>query len=406
MVVLYDIKGVEKGEKNMRKEYILLLGIVLFIVFGGSDCPPPLLHGPRGASLSIDSHNNPHLAYLYWIGKPQPGALIYNFWDGYKWSREIVYDMPDSLILFQLNDLDIPYIFFRNRKTDPPEMSLTWRESTGWKSTENIGNFEILYKTNINMAFDPQGRPGIVYISDILNYPSLNYAYWTGSIISITTIYTIDIYPISGELYTAFDPAGNPHILTTIYYYEKQHNPDGTLITPTTITATSILYGSWESAGWTMDTIGVTPGKAVPISLNFSATGQSNAWFWSSGGVMQLIGDGISWTSWILGSPGISEDIPFFLPRGINGNISIAYFTNTSIQVASWDGSKWNILFTTTPLPHSEDLECLAFDSLGHPHFVYTESGYVRNGCCSEKQQGSLKYGHWDGTKWVIETVE
>lgn len=151
--------------------------------------------------------------------------------------------------------------------------------------------------------------------------------------------------------------------------------------------------------------------NATPLYLNNNFLGEPQIWIWEPDNLRLLNGITGSSTDISFGSPGKMEGRPLVLPRGVNGNLSLAFFTDSSIRVASWDGSRWNIIISTARVPDMSAImelnESVSFDSLGRPHIIYVSYAIEGYGCGGvvEKDKGILHHAFWNGKEWVIQNV-
>ena len=79
-----------------------------------------------------------------------------------------------------------------------------------------------------------------------------------------------------------------------------------------------------------------------------------------------------------------------------SGKPRISYFDETKgdLKYAAWDGSSW-VVTTVDSCKQVGEYSSLALDSSGNPKISYFD-----------KSKGDLKYASWDGSRWVIRTVD
>src|SRR5208337_1872765 len=79
-----------------------------------------------------------------------------------------------------------------------------------------------------------------------------------------------------------------------------------------------------------------------------------------------------------------------------SGNPRISYYdqTNGDLKYAAWDGSRW-VITTVDSARNVGEYSSLALDSGGNPRISYYD-----------QTNGDLKYASWDGSRWVITTVD
>ncbi|MCW4009125.1 MAG: hypothetical protein NWF05_00695 [Candidatus Bathyarchaeota archaeon] len=92
------------------------------------------------------------------------------------------------------------------------------------------------------------------------------------------------------------------------------------------------------------------------------------------------------------------------------GNPHIAYIATETgsyytpplrflLKFASWNGSTWDIQTIDADNASTIGLSSLTFDSENHAHIVYFSQVTYPNG-------GLMKYAHWTGSNWSIQTVD
>ena len=79
-----------------------------------------------------------------------------------------------------------------------------------------------------------------------------------------------------------------------------------------------------------------------------------------------------------------------------SGNPRISYYdqTNGDLKYASWDGSRW-VITTVDSARDVGEYSSLALDGSGNPRISYYD-----------QTNGDLKYASWDGSRWVVTTVD
>ena len=82
------------------------------------------------------------------------------------------------------------------------------------------------------------------------------------------------------------------------------------------------------------------------------------------------------------------------LDKGGNPRISYYDQTNRDLKYAAWDGSRW-VITTVDSSKSAGEYSSLALDGSGNPRISYYD-----------KTHHDLKYAAWDGRRWIITTVD
>jgi hypothetical protein len=232
-----------------------------------------------------------------------------------------------------------------------------------------------------SLKLDSRGQPRIAYS----NWGSLRYTYPAGG---AWTMETVDATPIIFDCSLALDSGDRPHVSYSIlgseFVLNYTHRTDTGWQPPLTVenapvgsssiaidrndrpriayAASTLTYAEWTGSNWAKQSVDpVNPGAIVSTSLALD-----------------------------------SNDLP-----------NIAYVDSAilagSLRYARLTGTGW-ALETVDPSPDVVDCS-LALDSHNLPHICYLILTGIFDG-----QQGSsmatLKYAHWTGTAWDIQTVD
>ena len=217
-----------------------------------------------------------------------------------------------------------------------------------------------------SIALNAAGNPAISYYDQ--TNKDLNYASWDGSRWAITTVDRIgDVGKYSS---LALDNSGKPRIS----YYD-QTNGD-------------LKYASWDGSRWVITTVDGTNYK------------KGSNWDGDHGRYKDKF---------------ITVGMYSSLALDSSGNPRISYYdqTNGDLKYASWDGSRW-VITTVDGTDYKEGsnwdgdhgryedkstnvgaYSSLALDSSGKPRISYYD-----------QTNGDLKYASWDGSRWVITTID
>jgi len=190
----------------------------------------------------------------------------------------------------------------------------------------------------------------------------------------------------------ALDSLGNP----AISYYDASSD--------------DLKYAHFDDAVWdieTVDSVGDV-GRYTSLALG-SLDNPAISYYDVAKGDLKYAYRCCGWTTWGIetvdstGDVGSYTSLAFdclYFPCLASGNPAISYHdaTNGDLKYAHWNGTSWDI-----ETVDSEDWvgshTSLAFDSccdvVGNPTISYYDAA-----------NGDLKYAHWNGTSWDVETVD
>jgi hypothetical protein len=175
----------------MKTLRILLLLLIAALLAACDDTPTPRHFNPRiihsvdpipvnstwrfetayspknivSASLALDSHGNPHIAY----GGDQ---LYYAWFDGSTWQHDVPDTTPGAGVdvhLF-LDSADQPHFLYSAGSIYTPALLHTYRNQAGWQHETIFSTFCL--KTISDAAIDPQGRLVVVFHGSLSCYES------------------------------------------------------------------------------------------------------------------------------------------------------------------------------------------------------------------------------------------
>jgi hypothetical protein len=238
-------------------------------------------------------------------------------------------------------------------------------------SSGNVGTYS-------SLALDAEGNPHISYCDGNCG---LKHAYCNG------TMWHVESVDYNGwpGLYSsiAIDPYGNP----CISYYD---NWDGEL-----------RYTAWNGSSWNTQVVDSPGGGFTSLAIDSEGNPHISYYDITNGDLKYA-----SWTSsgWNIQTVDSAGDVGWStslkLDSSDNSHISYLDSTSTQLKYAVWTGLGWDIqvvdsvgnanFFQTW-------LNCtsLALDSSGYPRISYFDG-----------VNSSLKYALWNGSSWVIQTVD
>jgi len=336
------------------------------------------------SSVALNASGNPSISYH----DKTNGNLMYASWNGSTW----VITTVDA-----------------SKKDVDSHSSWGWGRGGGWgwgwgcdayytkycHGTGSVGEYT-------SLAFDNSGNPRISYYDE--SNKDLKYAAWDGTQWVITTVdgnnykkgtqkgcnwdgdhgrYQSDTINVGKYSSLVLDSNGNPRIS----YYDETNE--------------DLKYASWDGSKWVITTVDAS-----------KRDNNNHSWGWGWGNDHDS-----AYTKYYHGTGKIGEYSSLALDSSGKPRISYYDESNKDLKYASWDGSTWVI--TTVDgtnykkgnqkgcnwdwnhhKPQSNsinvgDYSSLALDSNGNARISYYD-----------KTNKDLKYASWDGSRWVITTIE
>ena len=330
-------------------------------------------------SIALDSVGYPHISYYYF------GDLKYAHWTGNTWDNQVVDSVGDAgaSSSLALDNMDHPHIAY----SDESNNNMKYAQWTGsdWNKEIVDGGGRLTY---ISLALNNVAQPHISYY-DFTHF-KLKYAHWTGNAWDIQI--TQSGVSLSSRTSLALDSTGSPHIGYGVYTSFSYTQID--------LIYARVVGGIWEFqsvdiggwfAGW-YTSLAVDAANHPHISY-FDGFGPS---------VKYAHWTGSTWDIQTVDVTEYADRIETSLALDDSGLPHISWLEFGALMYAHWTGSIWDVQTVVSDnvdpdaslRPHS-----LALDSAGYPHIAYLT--VYDNG-----NTHSLKYAHWTGSIWAIQTVE
>lgn len=229
--------------------------------------------------------------------------------------------------------------------------------------------------TDRSLQLDDKNQPHVAYGEDNLYYAWHDGVAWHYE--------TVDDSPYVG-LYAslALDGSDHPHIS----YYDSD-NAD-------------LKYAHWDGTNWHIQTVDSEGGQSTSLALDESDYPHISYYDTTNDDLKYAYWDGTNWHIQTVDSEGaVGWNSSLALDGSSYPHISYYDGSSNDLKYACWDGSSW----------HTEAVDSdgylgasnsLALDSDDHPHISYYDWSTLGH------SYSDLKYAHYDGSLWHIETVK
>ena len=380
-------------------------------------------------SLALDSNGNPHISYT---NHSDARDLKYARWNGSKWLIETV-DGANSDVgkhnALALDSNNRPHIVYGYvRETDSWEhvspRYAHWNGSA-WQISDvdadaHMDTSDSYSPTSI--AVDSTGTPHISYYqrawwdgSSWYNLYDLKYATWDGTAWQTTTVHETTDSVANSEIAGRYnsivvDSEDNPHIAYDYYWYRGypyyQYKWE---LRHATHDGTSWSHEGVDQSTSTYDRPGRVPSIAMDADDNIHISYYSD---YDDYALRYAFYNGSSWTISVA-SPDYTGSVDDASVRcssiALDGSGHPHFLYRDSayaqrIVAATWDGEwMWDTVDRSGSAAHRNDI---ALDNQGYTHVSYRVSTRDRFATTGYRYETSeLRYGHWDGKEWQIETV-
>jgi hypothetical protein len=299
------------------------------------------------------------------------------------WEIEAVDDIDVWNTSLALDSQDLPHISYSTFFEDP--LYYTQWTGTAWaKATVDPSGTWIS-----SLALDGDDQPHIGYSTFLdLKYAQLKNGAWT------TEPGVLPIPPglaLFLDCSLALDSGNQPYISSSVIA------PGGPLFA---LVCTYHTDSGWQLMPPVEETL------AISSSLALDQNDQPHISYTNSHlQYAEWTGEGWAIQSVDPDNPG--EVVSTSLALDSNERPCIAYATLDeagSLYYARWTGTAWA---RETVDPSADVVDCsLALDSLNHPHIAYYVFTGIDDGGDSDVVVGALKYAHWTGSAWEIETLD
>ena len=241
-----------------------------------------------------------------------------------------------------------------------------------------------------SLELDGSGYPHISYAANPgTGNEDLRYAYWDGAVWHIETVDNGGGEDVGRSSSLALDTAGHPHIS-----YQDAHNND-------------LKYARWDGSVWHIETVDDRAEFLIGedgTSLALDASGHPHISYHTmdyshvNGELNYAYWDGVNWHIETVDSVGdVGKYSSLALGPGGRRHISYLDIGNLSLKYAYWNGSAWTIQTVDHAGNTGYHYTSLALDQGGYPSISYSfwEDFYYE-----------LRYAKRSGSSWLIETVE
>jgi hypothetical protein len=297
---------------------------------------------------------------------------------GGTWDIQTVDDIDVNSTSLALDGNGYPHISYA---TTGGPFSLHYARWTGTAWAKETVDESFVISTS--MALDSNGYPHISYTTFAIGDNSLHYARWTGTAWVKETVDESDVFDCS----LALDSNDRPHISYTTAELESLH------------------YARWTGTAWAKETVDDIDVWDTSLALDSNDRPHIS---YATAGTKSLHYARWTGTAWAKETVDESFVISTSIALDSHGYPHISYATADifadSLHYARWTGTAW-VKETVDP---ADVMNCsLALDSHDLPHisyFVGIGGFFDDNG--DHTIGGILKYAHWTGSAWDIQTVD
>ena len=291
------------------------------------------------------------------------------------WVIETVDDVDVISTSLALDSNDYPHISYASGGLT----SLHYARWTGTAWTKETVDPDMVWTTSL--ALDSGNRPHIGY-SGLF---SLDYAYLTSGAWT-----TEPVFPpgpvIVWDCSLALDSGDQPHMSFGVI---NPFGPEYALL------YTYRTQGGWQSPELVYDDLALSSSIAIDRSDQPCISFSDGSLLYTDGGVPQPVDPG---------NPDIVVSTSLALDSSDRPSIAYATIDDGSLHYARWTGTSW-ALETVDPSPDIVDCS-LALDSQNRPHICYLVLSGDFDGGDGGVIVGTMKYAHWTGSSWDIQTVD
>lgn len=298
----------------------------------------------NGTSISIDSSNNPHIAY------GTSNGVKYAYSDGESWYDEVVfedsYKWADEISLV-LDSSGNPHIAF-DLLWGYPYLSIclmyAFWDGSAWQATciDDDGNVG----RHPSIALDSSDNAHIVYKGPGIS--GVKYAHWNGSSWIVESLYSEGYDPS-----IAFDSNGFPHVAYGLN--------------------DSVMYASWNGSSWELESAATQSSGQLSFVLD-SSDNPHFSYLSDQEDLNYTFWNGSSWETTVVDSYGqTGHDSSVDLNSQNWPHIAYQNVNYQTLNYAYWNGTEW-ILEIIEPGSGTGFHASLALDQLDRPHISFAHT--------------------------------
>jgi len=335
------------------------------------------------AALALDSDYNPHISYY----DETNGDLKYAAWNGTQWIIQTLDSGGDvgqytSIVIHKSDENgDLPRISYYDATNK--NLKNTYFTGSQWvvetiDNSGDVGRFS-------SLALDKDGVPHVAYYDESpASELALKYAQWKTKDAGYWDIITVD-----RNVVDKFDEGVGSYASLAIHnskfhiaYYDQVNK--------------NLKYASGTITDFEVETVdsGDHVGKYTSIAVDSDGAAHISYFNEQSDDLKYALWNGEKWVRKTLDDEervGLYTSIAI---RGGNPRISYYDITNRSIKYAAYSGSSWS-LKTIYRSGTAGTYSSIALDSSGNPHISYYYAA-----------REELRYASWTGSQWSIMVVD
>ena len=330
---------------------------------------------PSTTSIALDSNDKPHIVYSEYTNDDYRSFsinLTYASWNGSAWSIQTLEQKKSSIgASIVLDSADNPHISYIYSAPFSSSVKYTSWTGSNWNNQTVDTSFTSSLELGSNsLALDSNDNPHIVYSEQSDFNTTLKYAIWTGSNWSTETI---DSEAPSFAFYSASIS------LDSLNNYPKVLYGEGT-VDGVFSTTSNVKYAEWKGQSWSTQTVFSNVSSFGNVALD--SNGYPHFTYLVGYSLKYASWDGSIWNTQNVDSNPLISSHPSgscFLALDSNNNPHISYWrdpsklnsgTENGLMYAYWTGSKWNIE-TVDNSGTSYGIGPIVLDSAGNPRISY-----------------------------------